>query len=341
MKKLFYLAAALLVAGCTAASQKDADTPIRLIMETDLGNDVDDAIAMDMLYKYIDAGRIDLLMVGVNKEGKSPIECMDILNTWYGYPDIPVGTIHGGCDCGPDSLNYAAAVDRLKAEDGSPLFQRSHPDYENYPESHTLYRKVLSEQPDRSVTIASVGFSSNLARLLETPGDDISPLTGKELVAQKVKLLVMMAGNITDTSFAEYNVLMDVPAAKMVFEEWPTPIVASPFDLGDKVLYPATSIENDFGWADSHPVVEAYKAYMTMPYDRPTWDPTAVLYAVEGDSWFTVSPCGTVEVTDRGCTRFTENEDGNVRFLSVTPEQAEAIKAHFIETVTSVPASRR
>ena len=42
--------------------------------------------------------------------------------------------------------------------------------------------------------IAQVGFSTNLARLLESPADRSSPLTGHELVERKVKLLSLMAG---------------------------------------------------------------------------------------------------------------------------------------------------
>lgn len=302
-----------------------------------MGNDIDDAIAMDLLYKYMDAGKISLLMVGVNKDGQAPVEYVDILNTWYGYPDIPIGTIHNGIDCANDSVNYAEVVDNMKTEDGNKMFKGAHPEYEKYPESHILYRKVLAEQPDNSVTIASVGFSTNLVRLLETRPDEFSPLTGKELVSKKVKLLVMMAGSFIGDNTPEYNVWKDVPSARTIFEEWPSPVVASPFDVGIKVLYPADSIEQDFKWAEHHPLVEAYKAYLPMPYDRPTWDPTAVLYAVEGDSWFTVSPSGDVKVTDDGRTIFAENEFGTRRYISVNDEQADAIRDHFVNMVTSVP----
>lgn len=329
-----------LAAACSSSSGNGEQGPMPVIMETDLGNDIDDALAMDLLYKYLDAGKINLLMVGINKEGTAPAEYMDILNTWYGYPDIPVGIICNGIDCSTDSKNYAEAVVDMKSADGSELFKRSHPGYEDYPQSHILYRKLLSAQKDHSVTIASVGFSTNLVRLLDTPADEFSPLAGRDLVERKVKQLVVMAGNFADTTSAEYNVVKDVPSAKVIFEQWPTEVVASPFDVGCKVLYPATSIENDFSWTDRHPVVEAYKAYLPMPYDRPTWDPTAVLYAVEGAGWFTVSPRGDVTVTEDGRTIFTENENGTRRYLSVTDEQALAIRDHFIKTITSVPKNR-
>ena len=341
MKNLLFLLAAmaLLLPGCGRKTAAEGDSPLPVIFETDLGNDVDDALALDLLYKYQDAGKIRLLAVNLNKNGEAPAEFADILNTWYGYPDIPVGIIRDGAECETDAaVNYAKAVVDLEDAEGKPLFARSHPGYAEYPEAVTLYRKLLAAEPDTSVVIASVGFSTNLIRLLETPADEYSKLTGKELVEKKVKLLVTMAGCFNDPSLHEYNVVKDIPAAKVIFGEWPTPVVTSPFEVGIRIQYPATSIENDFGWAPQHPVVEAYKAYLPMPYDRPTWDPTAVLYAVEGGDWFTVSEPGRIVVTDEGSTLFEADEAGTRRYLSVTDEQAKAILDHFVEVITSEPS---
>ena len=121
----------------------------------------------------------------INKEGIHPPEFTDIMNRWYGYPDIPIGIIHNGVECEHDASNYAKCVSLMENENGEPKFQRSLNDHAALPEAHRLYRELLAQQPDRTVTIVSVGFSTNLARLLETPPDDFSPLTGKELVAKK------------------------------------------------------------------------------------------------------------------------------------------------------------
>ena len=334
MKRLFLALAvvSLMAAGCK-------DSAVSFIMETDIGNDIDDALAMDMLYKYVDAGKIDLLATCINKEGTAPGEFIDILNTWYGHPDIPIGVIRNGADCENDGTNYAKAVVAMKDEAGNPAFKRSLKDHSNLPDAHILYRKLLSKAKDHSVVIASVGFSTNLIRLLETPADEYSSLSGKDLVARKVKLLVTMAGDFEDPKVHEYNVVKDIPAAKVIFEEWPTPVVTSPFEVGIRILYPASSIENDFGWAGLHPTVEAYKSYLKMPYDRPTWDPTAVLYAVAGGSWFTVSEPGFIRVTAEGSTLFTPDPRGTRRYLSVTPDQAAAIRDHFIEMITTPPSN--
>ena len=87
--------------------------------------------------------------------------------------------------------------------------------------------------------------------------------------------------------------------------------------------------------------MEGYKAYMPMPYDRDTWDLTAVLYAVEGDKWFSVSEPGEIKVTDEGSTIFSPSSEGSRRYLSVDTNQAEAIKNHFVEIISAPPANKR
>lgn len=330
----FILSGAILLSGCRSDR-------LYFIYETDIGNDIDDALALDMLYKYKEQGVVDLCAVMLNKCAPEPAEYMDIMNTWYGHPDIPVGIVRNGSD---DYWgHYAKDIVALRNEDGTPMFARTHGDYDKLPDAHILYRKILASKPDNSVVIASVGFSTNLARLLDTPADEYSPLTGKELVAKKVKLLVPMAGHISDTTYCEYNVICDIPAAKKVFAEWPTPMVVSPFEVGLAIEYPGASIANDFTWAPKHPMVESYRAWGggNIMYDRPTWDLTAVLYAVEGDKWFTVSEPGSIVIKDKGESIFTPSENGRVRYLMVDEEQGKAINLHFQEIITQAPQSRK
>lgn len=340
--KLYLLGFVLLIlSSCTTRKQQTTETSStaeRIILETDMGNDIDDALALDMMYKYIDAGQIDLLGIMTNKDSKYSAEYLDVMNTWYGYPQIPIGIIRNGADCETDAINYAQCACLLQQENGEPVFKRSLKDNQPLPDAHVLYRQLLAQQPDSSVTVISVGFSTNLARLLDTPADEFSPLTGKELVAKKVKLLCTMAGCFNNPDLYEYNVVKDIPAAKKVFSEWPTRLVTSPFEVGIAINYPGSSIENDFQWATMHPMVEAYKSYQKMPYDRPTWDLTSVLYSVEGPSFFTISPAGRINVTDKGATEFTPDAAANRFYMTVDSLQAENIKKHFVELITKKPA---
>ncbi|HYH56552.1 MAG TPA: hypothetical protein VD772_08080, partial [Anseongella sp.] len=122
--------------------------------------------------------------------------------------------------------------------------------------------------------------------------------------------------------------------------EWPGEIVVSPFEVGEAILYPASSIENDFGWAARHPVVLAYGSYLDMPYDRPTWDLTSVLYAVEGSTgYFDLSVPGAVTVDSSSYTHFREDPAGKHRYLRINAEQATTLKNRFIELITAEPRS--
>ncbi len=337
------LFSASLLGGCSspkAGSTEEAigESKEKIIFETDMGNDVDDALALDMLYKYVDMGQVELLGVMSNKNSKYSAEFIDVMGTWYGHPDIPVGVVKNGTDSENDAKNYVKAVCQLE-EEGDPLFKRTLKNHAALPEAPVLYRKILSKQPDSSVTVVSVGFSTNIARLLDTPADEYSPLTGKELVAKKVKLLSIMAGSFASDPFKEYNVVKDIPAAKKVFAEWPTPVVASPFEVGIRIRYPGESIENDFHWGMPHPLVEAYKAYRPMPYDRPTWDLTSVLYAVQPDTaFFKQSEKGIIAVDDEGYTHFEPNSGGDHLYLSVSEQQAEKVKNYFVDLITQKPA---
>ncbi|MDS1031310.1 nucleoside hydrolase [Porphyromonadaceae sp. NP-X] len=309
-----------------------------IILETDIGNDVDDALALDMLYKYQDMGKVNILGIMTNKESKYSAEFIDIMNTWYGYPQIPIGIIHNGVDCEADATNYAKCVCLLQNKKGKSYFKHTVKDFNQLPEAQFLYRKILAQQPDNSVTIISIGFFTNLARLLNTTGDKFSPLTGKELVAKKVKLLCTMAGCFNDSTLLEYNVVKDIPSAKKVFEEWPTKIITSPFEVGVAIKYPGNSIENDFKWASIHPMVEAYKCYQKMPYDRPTWDLTTVLYSVENSySFFNISKAGKIIVNEKGRTIFVPDNLGNRYYLTINENQTEKIKQHFIKIITQKP----
>ena len=41
-----------------------------------------------------------------------------------------------------------------------------------------MYRRVLARQPNHSVVVVSLGYLGNLAALLASPADAISPMTG-------------------------------------------------------------------------------------------------------------------------------------------------------------------
>lgn len=328
---LFATAALLIAAACHGTTTTDTPQPIRLIVETDMGNDIDDALAFDLIYKAMDEGRVELLAVGNHKLSPTATDYIDILNTWYGYPETPLAQSPTPVsnDHAPD---YTEAVCRMTRSDGSPAFARSKTP-EQIEKPVALYRRILAAQPDGSVTVLSLGFATELAKLLDSPADAFSPLTGRELVARKVKQLSIMAGSYGDAQRAEYNVVNDIPAMQRLFDAWETPIVQNPFELGKQVMYPGSAIENDFGWTTLHPVIEGYKNYHKMPYDRASWDLLSVVWLVRPEL-FTLSEPGTVSVDERGYTHFTPDPGGRHVRLSATPEQATALLDYIVRTTT-------
>ena len=330
MRRILFLLGLCLALGLQARRQN-------IIFETDMGNDVDDALAIDMLYKFAKQGQIRLLAVMLNKEGQFPPQYIDLLNTWYGKKRIPIGVSGRADQSIVAGNNYTQTICEKTDKQGKPLYKRSIKDYNKLLPAPKLYRKLLAKAKDHSVTIVSVGFSTNLALLLDSEADEYSPLSGRELVRKKVERLVTMAGNISNPKHHEYNVVNDIPSCQKVYRDWPTPIYTSPFELGEQIKYPARSIENDFGWTAHHPIVDSYKAYLPKIEDRPTWDLTAVLFAINPQDFFMVSPSGRITVTDEGSTLFKPQADGNHYYLSVTPNQAKRILEYFITTITKKP----
>jgi inosine-uridine nucleoside N-ribohydrolase len=309
----FLLGAALLFPAISAAD------PVPLIFDTDMGNDIDDALALAVIHSLDRRGEARLLGVTLTKDNAWAGPFVDLVNTFYGRGDVPIGVVRNGKT--PEDGDFIRAIAEKKAAGGSWLYPRKLTDGRSAPEAVTLLRKLLASQQDASVVMVQVGFSTNLARLLDSPGDAESPLGGRELVARKVRLLSIMGGAFPPL-LAEYNIKIDLGASTKLFAEWPTEIVASGFEIGEAVLYPAVSIENDFGYVEHHPVADAYRAYKDMPYDRPSWDLTSVLYAVRPErGYFNLSPRGAIRVDGAGFTRFTPSENGKHRFLILTGEQ--------------------
>ena len=276
---------------------------VPFIFDTDIGNDVDDVLALGMIHSLQTRGICELLAVTITKDNELAAPYTDAINTFYGRGDIPIGIVKKGPTPEPGRFLGLA-----RTNDGGKLrYPHDLKSSADAPDATLLLRKVLSSQQDGSVVIAQVGFSSNLERLLSSPADDISPLPGKDLAARKVKLLSVMAGAfqyIQGKPHYEYNVVKDIPAFKKLLAQWPTPIVFSGYENGISLPYPAASIERDYSYVPHHPLAESYQLYQPTPHERPTWDLTSVLYGIMPDrGYFSVSEDGEVAVDEKGMTQ--------------------------------------
>src|ERR1035437_7930709 len=170
MKRFLALtAAAFLAAGAWAQA-------IPVIFDTDMGNDVDDALALAMLHALESRGECRLLGVTVTKD-----------NPWAAV-DVDLVDMVKGSGVTPESSRMIQEPAERRRADGTLVYPRRLASGAEAVEAVALLRRLLAAAQDGSVVIVQVGFSTNLARLLDAPAD-------LELVKRKVKLLSVMAGN--------------------------------------------------------------------------------------------------------------------------------------------------
>jgi inosine-uridine nucleoside N-ribohydrolase len=316
--------------------------PVRLIFDTDMGNDVDDVQALAMIHALQDRLECELIAVTITKDHSLAAPFVDAVNTLYGRGDIPIGVCHSSVT--PDENKYLGLASEYTA--GPRQFPHDLLSGTDAPDAVAVLRRALTDSPDGSLVVVQVGFSTNLADLLRSQGDGVSPLSGEELVRQKVRLLSLMAGAFTpirrgegkvDERYCEYNVIKDIPSAQYLAEHWPTAMVWSGFEIGIAAPYPHESVDLDYRHPGQKLVAEAYRRYCEPGHNRPTWDLTSVLYAVRPErSYFGLSSAGDVEVADDGATLFTESDNGRSRYLKLDRPAAIRVVAT-LEALASQP----
>lgn len=320
MKRFFLAIAAVLLLVCCSPAIK----PIPVIFDTDMGNDIDDALALQMLFNYDHDGLIDLKGITISKCNPHSVEFVDGICRWNGFEDIPLGFCYDGPN--PEDNTYLLPTLAALKTDGSPLLEPQRKLEDGIDEGYVALRKLLVKEKDGSVVLIATGPLTNIARLLESQPDGISPLDGVALVERKLKSLHIMNGNYSAET-AEWNTLQDLQASKKVYELCPVELITSGFEIGAAVHYPHESILNDFGDPSQNPLCVAYMSYQPMPYDRQTWDLTSVFDALDPDrSVFERSEAGKISVREDGVTIFSPDPEGKQHYLLV-PNPDKAVKA--------------
>ncbi len=318
-----------------------ADIP-RIVFDTDITGDVDDVLALSMCHTLADRGACELLGVTISKDNPLTASFVDAQNTFYRRPDLPVGVTR-------DQKAQKRESKYLKLAESSnyPHDLRSN---EQAREAVDLLRELLAAQPDHSVSIISVGIASNMANLLKSKPDTHSPLSGPELIQQKVKVLSIMAGAFTFANNTNYhleaNVINGVGFIQTVADQWPeqVPIVWSGYEIGEALPFPRRCIAEDLNYLPNHIVKEAYLLHSGPQHDRPCWDQSSVLYAVFPDrDYFGLSNTGRVSVAADGFTRFTPtNKQSQLsqrdRFLTMTPTQRSRVLEAIVHLTVQPPA---
>lgn len=312
MMKIKCLLVILLTFGGYLNAQENIK-PVQVIFDTDMGPDYDDVGAITLLHSFADSGRANILATVASTKYDGVAATLNIFNTYFNRPDIPVGVPKGKA---LELRDFQHWSDSVRAR--YPHTVKSN---EDAMDAVALYRKILSSQPDTSVTIITVGFLTNISDLLKSKPDQYSPMSGKDLVRKKVKLLVSMAGKFPEGH--EFNVKEDAAASKYAFEQWNRPVIFSGFEIGQKIKSGIPLISDDN--IQNSPVKDVFRISIPMEKEdsagRMSWDQTAVLVGVLGYEPFYSLKAGCIVVDKEGYNKWTTRKKTQFYIVEKMPSE--------------------
>lgn len=285
----------------------------KILLDTDLGADCDDTGALALLHRCTQANKCELVAITLSTANPWSPHCTKAINDYYGR-DLPLAQI-ARAPAGEDTAYYVHSYARHIAE----RFPLKSPPETELPVR--LLRRTLAACEKGEAVLVVIGGCGNIAELLESGADEFSPLTGIELVREKVEKISLMGcffptEEMPEVWFgaeqmrAEWNIKQDVPAAQKVFSRCPVPVIVTQYVVGAAVQTGNVLIEHE----RQNPVAECY--FVHSHGNRASWDPITAYYAVFGeDGTFGLSPRGTVEIDDEGVSSFVPNAEGKHRIV--------------------------
>lgn len=297
----------------------------KVIFDSDMYTDFDDVGALAVLHSLADAGECEILgTISCTAGGSYSTGMIELINRFYGRPDLPIAAPKTmGVNPEQDRHAFGNRTFKIYASMVKAHPELRYPTTATAPDANETYRRLLAAAPDGSVTIISVGFITNMRRLLETKGDAISPLDGRALVSKKVKAWYAMACRFPNGF--EYNSGVDAASSTIAFREWPSPIYFLDWGYGVDVRcgVPASKLN-----APANPVCEVFtralRDYHEENRGHSAWDEVTVLAAVRGwQSHFGVERGRFDMVFPNGHNCWTKCADGSHHVLTVKTPKAE------------------
>src|ERR1019366_3921883 len=284
-----------------------AKPPVGIVFDSAMHR-IDEVLALAMLHGFDGKEQARIAAIAVSSGDLKAAQFCDTVRLFYASATTgPAAMFMHGMPIGLADGKPAAESPIFNKMFGKPGYATAIKSINDTADVATLIRNALMAQYDQNAAVVLSGPATELAKLLDMYGV-------KDWIARKVRLLCV----------AETGIQADAAAARKVIAEWPTPIVTVGREIGEALPFPGDSIERDFAWSSGHPVVDAYRAYQTMPYDAPSWAMAAMLYAVRpNDGYFKLSGGGVR------------------RALILDPEQKERITRTYIEMASAKPVPRK
>ena len=201
------------------ASYSDTDRSKAIIIDTDFASDADDPMAIRLALCFQDMDMLEVRGIALSTTySRSPL-AVHALCKYDGYGNIPVAMDTSGNGVQVHT-NY---VDVMYE------WPKNRDDYE---QPVKMYRRLLAESEGK-VNIITLGFLQNIQNLMKSGADQYSPLTGAELIREKVDTLYVVGGS--DNGRPSFNFYWTgekvINAAKAVTKGFPARVVYLSSDL--------------------------------------------------------------------------------------------------------------
>lgn len=279
--------------------------PVKIIFDTDYDTDCDDPGALAVLHALADRDEAEILATVASGRNPQSPAAIDVVNTYYGRPDIPLGMPRKGPG---GKSRYTEGLAARFPHDTRP---------EDVPDAVSVYRRILAGRPEPGVVIVTVGYTTNIAALLKSGPDIHSPLTGPELVKRSVSSWVCLGGNFFGTETTNPNFTTDSAATIYAVDHWPVNLTFVGREIGSH----PSPLRAGKVLADTpadNPVRVAYELFTGVPVRaHHCADLTAVLYAVRGlrDYWDIETRGYLHFIGDRCALEWRRDSDKNQAYL--------------------------
>ena len=280
---------------------KENKNGINIILDTDVGADCDDMMAIAYLAYAERESLINLKAVTHSNACEHGVAAARAYLKELGI-SVPVGHVSG--DVGAYDYYAKAVAEKFGDEDC----------YAPAEDATAVLRRALTESYE--ATLLAIGPMTNIAALLRSEPDDISSLDGVSLVRERCRVLVLMAGDFTSGK-PEWNVKLDISAMKTVLDKCPVPVYFLPFECGNNMITGAHLLEDTY---PENPLSLSFRLFPGTEkiHGRHSWDPAAAAFAVEGaGELFSLSEPMTVSVADDGAASAIPDVRGMHRIISV------------------------
>ena len=315
--------------------------PPGVVFDTVLG-DIDHLLGLAMLFGLEGRQQIRVPSISTSRFNLQAARFLDLVARFYGgeragdvvvnRQPLPIGMTASGQQTSDRSPMLDAALLKTAA-DGKPVYPRTLTAFNDTADPVALIRNALSAQLEHNAVVVLAGGPINLLGIIARPD-------GREWAHRKARVLSIAAGRFA-AGPVDPIIRRDVAGFRMLLAEWPSPIVLAGTELSEALPFPGASLESGTAWAPHHPIVDAYRAFKSMPYDAPSRTLAAVLHAVSSDQpYFDLSPPGTIAIAHDGRTTFSPSPDGRHRYLIARPDQKERVLQVYVEMVTAQPPPR-